>query len=385
MGPEEIDRLLRGYHGLACEAIERSGGTIEKFIGDAVAALFGFPLAHEDDPERAVRAALDIVERVRSDEIGVQVRVAVETGEAFVRDVSRGHGFAAGDVMNTAARLQSAAESMSVIVGPRARASAAGGFVFAEVPPLRLKGKQAPVRASLVVRPLAVSVSPARGRGRARGRGVGQSPDPRLGTRVLEPGEPSRRGRRGGCPPGRGLAAELLRVPDHLGAVTGLGALARAQLRAGHLNAAASTIAHVSAEVDKRGFRGTQITYQVEAAAEYALLGLATDNSAATRKAARRAIRGSLRRKHLARFHTVHAHMLNGGMRWVLGQEHRAERSFARAKTLAQQYQWHGTLDDAAKWVASCCAAAGLDPPALPAYALPPAGAARDLASATEA
>lgn len=74
-----------------------------------MAALFGFPLAHEDDPERAARAPLDIVERVRSDEIGLQLRVAVETGEAFVRDAARGHGLAAGDVMNTAARLQSAA------------------------------------------------------------------------------------------------------------------------------------------------------------------------------------------------------------------------------------------------------------------------------------
>jgi 2-polyprenyl-6-methoxyphenol hydroxylase-like FAD-dependent oxidoreductase len=132
--------------------------------------------------------------------------------------------------------------------------------------------------------------------------------------------------------------AELLRVPDHIGAVTGLGVLARAQLRAGHLNAAASTIAHVSTEVDKRGFRGTQIIYQVEAAAEYALLGLATDNNAATRKVARRAIRGSLRQKHLARLHAVHAHVLAGGMRWILGQERRAERSFARAQSLAQHY-----------------------------------------------
>jgi class 3 adenylate cyclase len=159
--PEEVDRLLRRYYGLAREAIERHGGTVEKFIGDAVAVLFGFPLAHEDDPERAVRAALDIVERVRSDEIGVQVRAAVETGEAFVHDLARGHGFAAGDVMNTAARLQSA-EPMSVIVGPRARASAARGFVFAEVPPLRLKGKHAPVRASLVVRARAASAAAAR-------------------------------------------------------------------------------------------------------------------------------------------------------------------------------------------------------------------------------
>jgi hypothetical protein len=171
-------------------------------------------------------------------------------------------------------------------------------------------------------------------------------------------------------------------VPDHLVAVLGLGALARAQLRAGHVDAAASTIAHVSAEADKRGFRGVYIAYQVEAAAEYALLGVATGNSAARRKAAGGAIRGSLRRKHLTRWHTVHAHVLDGGMRWVLGQEHRAERSFARAQTLAQQYQWHETLADAARWVAYCCAAAGLD---LPAYAPPLAGTARDLSPATEA
>jgi len=177
--------------------------------------------------------------------------------------------------------------------------------------------------------------------------------------------------------------AELRRVPDHLFVTVYLGALARAQLRAGHLDAAASTIAQVSGEVEKRGFRGLYTAYQVEAAAEYALLSLATDRSAATRKAARRAIGGSLDRRHVARWHTVHAHMLDGGMQWVLGQESRAARSFARAQTLAHQYQWHGMLDDAAKWVAYCCAATGLDPPAMPTYALPLAGAARDLASAT--
>jgi class 3 adenylate cyclase/tetratricopeptide (TPR) repeat protein len=1034
--PEELDRLLRRYYGLAREAIERHGGTIEKFIGDAVAALFGFPLAHEDDPERAVRAALDIVQRIRSDEIGLQVRVAVETGEAFVRDAAQHHGFAAGDVMNTAARLQSAAEPMSVIVGPRARTSAARGFEFAEMPPLRLKGKQAPVRAALVVRPRAASASPAlsvhlvgrerelgelrsvvrdvtegagavvlvegepgigksqlvaevraasevlwlRGRSvetrdaagyrpfaeqicswagtapgwdalvakalalgltrrdaaflaalagiepdseaaerlalldpealqpalyrsiwtwlnalaaarpvvlefedwhwadgasvqllehvaalvgarpllllvisrpgpateralsrvpgglrrlqvaplaqeeagrlldelvsghdigperlraaltRAEGNpyflhelarliaeqtGVADLPDTvravvtsrvdrlpaglrtllrsaavlgrtfesellerldgygpvsealgqlaatqlveragqdryrfahaltreavyegiplaerrrlhkkaagaladvhgaaasslpaiayhlaqaqdwdaaasalvaageqaariasddealqmyraaiaaherlaedrwtplersridrqiaealerlgrheeasrqiagaltRLGLRLPQdsaavkramlrqllprmlrqpslppPGAPldeseleidrelhihgwiayfedfdmvaldalllahraarandlegiavgsfsvallfavlgrerlamgyvsralqaaerhgdpltlaqARQGgavvalaqggwddvrmltepamhvsaevgdlrvwaasaallmtaaahhgdlararelaaevERAGAESGNlqihgwglgflGLVnhlegdaeaavqlaeasvAELRRVPDHLNVTIFLGALARAQLRAGHPDAAASTIAHVSAEVEQRGFRGLYTAYQVEAAAEYALLSLATDNSAATRKAARRAIRGSLGRRHVARWHIVHAHALDGGMQWVLGQERRAERSFARAQTVAQQYQWHGTLHDAASWVAYCCAAAGIGPPALPAYALPRETSARDLASATGA
>jgi tetratricopeptide (TPR) repeat protein len=99
---------------------------------------------------------------MRADEAGLRVRVAVEAGWAFIRDAPNGEVFAAGDVMNTAARLQTAAEPMSVIVGPRARTSAASGFEFAEMPPLRLKGKQTPVRASLVVRPLPASASPTR-------------------------------------------------------------------------------------------------------------------------------------------------------------------------------------------------------------------------------
>jgi class 3 adenylate cyclase len=163
--PEEVDLLLRRYYGHASEAIECYGGTLQKFIGDAVVALFGFPLAHEDDPERAIRAALDIVEVMRADESGLQVRIAVEAGWAFIRDAPTGEVFAAGDVMNTTARLQTATEPMSVIVGPRARTSAAGGFEFAEMPPVRLKGKQAPVRASLVVKPTTVTGGQARGIG----------------------------------------------------------------------------------------------------------------------------------------------------------------------------------------------------------------------------
>jgi len=72
-------------------------------------------------------------------------------------------------------------------------------------------------------------------------------------------------------------------------------------------------------------------------------------------------------------------------MQWVLGEQRHAGRSFARAETLARQYGWHGTLNEAVNWVAHCCAAAGIDPPALPAYALPRETSARDLASATEA
>jgi hypothetical protein len=162
-------------------------------------------------------------------------------------------------------------------------------------------------------------------------------------------------------------------------------ALARAQPRAGHVDAAASTIARQRRSEQARLPRRLH-RLSARSGSQYALLGLATDKSAATRKAARRAIRRSLGRKHLTRWHTVHAHVLEGGMQWILGHERPAERSFARAKTLAHQYQyqWHGTLNDAARWVAYRCASAGLDPPVLPTYE-PLADAARDLAPATEA
>ena len=101
--------LLAPYHAQLRAELERFGGTVEKFIGDAVMALFGAPVAHEDDPERAVRAALAIRDWVGEQGDELQVRVAVNTGEALVAlgaRPSEGEGMAAGDVVNTAARLQ---------------------------------------------------------------------------------------------------------------------------------------------------------------------------------------------------------------------------------------------------------------------------------------
>jgi class 3 adenylate cyclase len=98
--------------------LERSGGTVEKFIGDAVMALFGAPVAHEDDPERAVRAALAIREWAE-DEPDLQVRIGITTGEALVAlaaDPRAGEGMASGDVVNTAARLQSAAPTNGIVL-----------------------------------------------------------------------------------------------------------------------------------------------------------------------------------------------------------------------------------------------------------------------------
>src|SRR5262249_8819756 len=123
----------------------------------AVAGLFGFPVAHENDPERAVAAALEIVEQMQASDLGLEVRVGVNTGEAFVRaEVVRGEGFATGDVLNTASRLQTAAPSMGVLVGARPR-DAVRAEEFAQLPPLLLKGKGQPVTAWRLVGKITVA------------------------------------------------------------------------------------------------------------------------------------------------------------------------------------------------------------------------------------
>src|SRR5437899_4074871 len=109
LDPEDVEAFLTPYHERVRRELERFGGTVEKFIGDAVMALFGAPIAHEDDPERAVRAALAVRDWAREE--GIEVRIAVHTGEALVRidaHPESGEGMAAGDVVNTAARLQAA-------------------------------------------------------------------------------------------------------------------------------------------------------------------------------------------------------------------------------------------------------------------------------------
>jgi class 3 adenylate cyclase/tetratricopeptide (TPR) repeat protein len=117
LDPEEVRALLERYHSGVRRELERFGGTMEKFIGDAAVGLFGAPLAHEDDPERAVRAALAV--REAASDVGETVRIGVTTGEALVtRDarILEGEGMAAGDVVNTAARLQAAAAQGSILV-----------------------------------------------------------------------------------------------------------------------------------------------------------------------------------------------------------------------------------------------------------------------------
>jgi class 3 adenylate cyclase/tetratricopeptide (TPR) repeat protein len=151
--PEDIDRMLRHYHGTSREIVESFGGVVEKFIGDAVHAVFGVPAAHEDDPERAVRAGLRIVEAVEElAPIGgrpLKVRCGVNTGEALVRldvDPVSGEGFVTGDTINTAARLQSVAPEMGVAVGEATHAATAVVFDYDELEPTSVKGKSEPLR-----------------------------------------------------------------------------------------------------------------------------------------------------------------------------------------------------------------------------------------------
>jgi class 3 adenylate cyclase len=146
LDPEEVRGLLAPYHARVRAELERFGGTVEKFIGDAVVALFGAPVAHEDDPERAVRAALAVRDAI--DELDAAVRIGVTTGEALVTREARvleGEGMAAGDVLNTAARLQAAAPANGILVDAATRRATETAIEYREADPVVAKGKAEPV------------------------------------------------------------------------------------------------------------------------------------------------------------------------------------------------------------------------------------------------
>jgi class 3 adenylate cyclase/tetratricopeptide (TPR) repeat protein len=151
--PEDVNQMLSAYSAMARAQIEAHGGVVEKFIGDAVVGIFGVPASHEDDPERAVRAGLRIVEGaeelVAVGGAPLRLRVGINTGEALVRlGITPGSGerLLAGDAINTASRLQSVAPEMGVAVGLATYESTAGVFGYEELEPATLKGKSEPVR-----------------------------------------------------------------------------------------------------------------------------------------------------------------------------------------------------------------------------------------------
>ena len=152
---EETRELLSRYFDLAREVVDRYGGAIEKFIGDAVMAVWGSPTAQEDDAERAVRAALELVAAVRALGPGIQARAGVLTGEAAVTLGAVGQGMVAGDLVNTASRLESVAAAGTVLVGEATQRAASGAIVFEPAGDQALKGKTAPVHAWRALRVVA--------------------------------------------------------------------------------------------------------------------------------------------------------------------------------------------------------------------------------------
>jgi predicted ATPase/class 3 adenylate cyclase len=159
LDPEDVKALVGPYHARVRAELEGHGGTFEKFSGDAILALFGTPKAHEDDPERAIRAALavrqGIIELNAEDEwLDLHIRIGIHTGEALVMlgaRPSEGEWSAAGDVLNTAARIQSAAPTDGILVSRTTYLAAKGAFSFSAAEPVQAKGKTEPVEVWEVV------------------------------------------------------------------------------------------------------------------------------------------------------------------------------------------------------------------------------------------
>jgi class 3 adenylate cyclase len=160
--PEDVRDTLQGFHASAKREIERFGGTVEKFIGDAVMAVFGAPVAHGDDAERAVRAGLRVVEgmaELNRDRAAdpLEVRAAVNTGEAVIAvgtHPGSGEALALGDVVNTASRLQTSAPAGGLVVGEETYRATRHVIRYEQLEPVQAKGKRDPVGAWLALAPI---------------------------------------------------------------------------------------------------------------------------------------------------------------------------------------------------------------------------------------
>ena len=150
--PEDVRDTLRAYQSAAQERIDHFGGTMEKFIGDAVMAVFGAPVSHGDDAERAVRAGLAILDAVAA--LKLEARAAVNSGEAVVTVTSgspTGEALAMGDVVNTASRLQTTAGAGTLVVGEETYRLTRSAITYRPVSAVEAKGKEEPLRAWLTI------------------------------------------------------------------------------------------------------------------------------------------------------------------------------------------------------------------------------------------
>jgi class 3 adenylate cyclase/tetratricopeptide (TPR) repeat protein len=164
LDPEDMRAILTGYFNLMTEQIRKHGGTVEKYIGDAVMAVFGAPITHEDDPDRAIRAALDMQaalarfneQRLAQDAQAtrLQMRIGINTGEVAIpsnQTHQRQDFLITGDAVNVAARLQQVAAPDTILVGERSYLTTKDVFEFRPIAPLQLKGKPEPIAASVVL------------------------------------------------------------------------------------------------------------------------------------------------------------------------------------------------------------------------------------------
>ena len=161
LDPEDVHDLLRPYYDAVRREIESFGGVVEKFIGDAVVGVFGAPVAFGDDAERAVRAALAVRDSIAAmdeadPQLDLKVRIAVNTGEALVMVDARpalGEAMVTGDVVNTAARLQTAAPVGGVLAGEETYRATRDAILYSPAAPVDARGKEEPVTAWLALRP----------------------------------------------------------------------------------------------------------------------------------------------------------------------------------------------------------------------------------------
>ena len=160
LDPEQLRAVMDTYFTAMRTEIEAEGGTVEKFIGDAVMAAFGVPAAHEDDPARALRAGLRMLARLpdvnreldRDHGVGLQIRIGVHAGEVLATvDPAPGEAMVTGDPVNVAARLQAAAPVGGVLIGSETRRRLPPETALTPIPGLRVKGKDVPVDAYLLL------------------------------------------------------------------------------------------------------------------------------------------------------------------------------------------------------------------------------------------